>query len=121
MKNALISTETSKQTQTKVEFVIFDRFESTLNTDFNESDLLLDCYTTAYTKDCNTTQLKNSALRNFFNSENEYCVLWNSDIRLSQQSLDRVKNTIGSYIKAMRDTNIPYFTGTLKPVLKIDY
>lgn len=121
MKNALISTETSKQTQTKVNFVIFDRFDSDLNTDFNELDLSLDCYTVAYTKDSNTTQLKNAALRNFFNSENEYCVLWNSDIRLSQQSLDRVKNTIGNYIKAMRDTNIPYFTGTLKPVLKIDY
>ena len=122
MKNALISTETAKQIQTKVKFVIFDRFESTLNTDFDEEgNISLDSSVVKYTKEDNTTQLKNAALRIFFNSENEYCVLWKSDIRLSQQSLERVKDTIGKYIKAIEDTNIPYFTGALKISLKVDY
>ena len=72
MKNALISTETAKQIRTKVKFVIFDRFESTLNTDFDEEgNISLDSSVVKYTKEDNTTQLKNAALRNFFNSENE--------------------------------------------------
>ena len=92
MKNALISTETAKQIQTKVKFVIFDRFESALNTDFNEEgDISLDSSIIKYIKEDNTTRLKNAELRNFFNSENEYCVLWKSDIRLSQQSLERFR------------------------------
>ena len=113
MKNASPSIEASKPLNNTL-LVIFDRFDS----DIEESD---DYFIVPYTKDDNISQLKNVYLRKFFNSPFEYCVLWKPEKKQSKADVDKIRELQPRYVDAINITNIPYFTGIIKPVVTIDY
>ena len=113
MKKSSTSIKASKQNN--IMLVILDRF----NSGFEMTDNIT---IAPFTKDDNVSKIKNSFLRLFYDNEKvEYCAFWKPEKKQNKADLEKIVTLNKSYISAIENTNIPYFTGTLKGVLKVDY